>query len=134
MTDDDLIMSAESVLSPYTTKEGRLFGNVGAALISEKGHIFTGACIDTASWGLCAERSAIAAMITAKEYKIRKVVAVWRDEQDGRLYVLPPCGICREFMLRVDEANLETHVILGRHKAVKLKELIPHHEWPEPLD
>lgn len=35
------------------------------------------------------EQVAIAAMVTAGEYRIAKIVAVWRDDQ-GRLYVLPP--------------------------------------------
>ncbi|WP_300575115.1 cytidine deaminase [Phenylobacterium sp.] len=133
MTTDELIERAASVLNPHTTSEGRLFGDVGAALISERGNVYTGVCIDTASWGLCAERSAIAAMATAGEYRIKQVVAVWRDESNGSLSVLPPCGVCREFMRRIDEGNLDADVLLGRDKAVKLRDLIPHHEWPAPL-
>jgi cytidine deaminase len=134
MIEDELIAAAETVLQPYTTKGGRLFGDVGAAVLSSGGNVYVGVCVDTPGWGLCAERSAIAAMITAGEYKIQKVVAVWRDERTGKLYVLPPCGICRDFMRNVDEENLEAEVILGRRKTAKLKELIPFHEWPEPLD
>ena len=134
MTNEELIKKAESILNPYKTNDGRLFGDVAAALISEKGILYTGVCVDTASWGLCAERSAIAAMITGKEYKIKKILAVWKDEKNGKLYVLPPCGTCREFIRRADEGNLETEVILGRDKVVKLKELLPYYEWPKPLD
>jgi cytidine deaminase len=134
MTNDELIAKAESVLNPYTTKDGRLFGDVGAALLSEDDKVYTGVCVDTASWGLCAERSAIAAMITDKQYRIKKIVGVWRDHRDGKLYVLPPCGVCREFIRRVDEDNLETEVILGRTESSKLKDLMPHYEWPKPLD
>ena len=56
----------------------------------------------------------MAAMITDGEYKIQKIVAVWRDERNGKLHVLPPCGICREFMRNVDEENLNAEVVLGR--------------------
>ena len=134
MTSEELIQKAESVLNTHKTSDDRLFGDVGAALISEQGNVYTGVCVDTASWGLCAERSAIAAMVTAKEYKIKKIVGVWKDEKEGKLYVLPPCGICREFIRRVDKSNLETEVVLGKDNVVKLKELLPHYEWPMPLE
>jgi len=73
-------------------------------------------------------------MITAGEYQFEKIVAVWRDERNGKLSALPPCGVCREFMRRIDEVNMEADVLLGRDKVAKLKDLIPFHEWPEPLN
>jgi len=51
-----------------------------------------------------------------------KIVAVWRDG-DGLLYVLPPCGRCREFIRQVDPANLDTKVILGSDQSALLREL-----------
>ena len=74
MTADDVIAAAARVLKPYRTKTGRLFGDVGAAILSEKGKLYTGTCVDTPNWGLCAERSAMATMITNGEYKIQKVL------------------------------------------------------------
>src|SRR4051812_32033864 len=100
--ENTLIAAASQVLNPYTTTGGRLFGDVGAAVLSDGGKVYLGVCVDTSGWGLCAERSALAAMITAGEYKVRKVVAVWRDARDQQLYILPPCGICRDFMRHVD--------------------------------
>ena len=70
-------------------------------------------------------------MVTAGEYKINKMAAVWRDK-DGTIYVLPPCGRCRLFVSQIDENNLATDVILGKDKVVKLKDLLPNHEWPQP--
>jgi cytidine deaminase len=135
MTSEELIMSAARLLKPHTTTDGRLFGDVAATLVTDKGNAYSGVCIDTGSGtGFCAEHSAIAAMVTAGEYVIAKIVAVWRDERDGKLYVLPPCGRCRQFIRQIDEANLETDVVLGRDKVSKLKELLPYHEWPEPLE
>ncbi len=69
-------------------------------------------------------------MVTAGEYRITAIVAVWRDEQD-RLYVLPPCGHCREFIRQIDPANLETSVILGGQRSVQLRELLPASEWSQ---
>ena len=81
---------------------------------------------------LCAEHSAIAAMVTAGEYQITKIVAVWRDD-DGLLFVLPPCGRCREFIRQIDPANLDAKVILGHDQSAFVRELLPAHDWPEPL-
>ena len=52
-------------------------GQVGCALVTDKGTVFRGVCLDTGSGlGFCAERTAISQMITDKEYKIKKIVAV----------------------------------------------------------
>src|SRR5215218_8583865 len=101
-------------------------------MVTDRGSVFCGVCIDTGSGtGFCAEYAAIAAMVTAGEYRIARIVAVWRDDRDGELRVVPPCGWCREFLRQVDEANLETEVILAT-KVMTLQDLLPHHEWPEP--
>ena len=128
----EVINTAQSVLNPHTVG-GRLFGNVASVLITATGNRFSGVCIDTGSGtGFCAEHSAIAAMVTAGEYQIAKIVAVWRDG-DGLLYVLPPCGRCREFIRQVDPVNLDTEVILGSDRSALLRDLLPANEWPEPL-
>ncbi len=70
----------------------RLFGDVACELIASSGRRHQGVCVDTGSGtGFCAEHAAVAAMVTAGEYLIDTIVAVWRDEE-GRLFVLPPCG------------------------------------------
>ena len=134
MTNDELIEMAAGVLHPHTTADGRVFGDVAAALVTDRGTVFCGVCIDTGSGtGFCAEHAAIGAMVTAGEYRIARIVAVWRDDREGELHVVPPCGRCREFIRQIDEANLATEVVLGTTKVVTLQELLPHHEWPEPL-
>ena len=126
ITNSELIKEAETVLNPQKVGD-RLFGDVGAALVTDKGNLYTGVCIDTPSWGLCAERSAIAAMVTAKELKIEKIVGVWKNE-NGATQILPPCGICREFMRQVHNDNLETEVLL-RDRVLKLRDLLPYCDW-----
>jgi cytidine deaminase len=133
MTNEELIKKAEAVLNRYESN-GRLHGDVGAAVLGKNGKVYAGVCVDTPSWGLCAERSALAAMISDREYKFDKIVAVWRDEKTNKLHVLPPCGHCRQFMRDIDESNLESEVILGKNKTAKLKELILYYEWPEPIE
>jgi cytidine deaminase len=130
MTNDELIARAASLLNPHTTSTGNQFGQVAATLLTDQGSVYDGVCIDTScSMGFCAEHAAIAAMVTAGEYRIAKIVAVGRGGRDGQLRVLPPCGRCREFIRQIDEANLETDVVLGKDTVRKLKELLPFHEW-----
>ncbi|CAN5721086.1 cytidine deaminase [soil metagenome] len=132
MTDDLLIDQAAAVLNPHRVGD-RLFGDVAAALRTRDGQIFTGVCLDTGSWTcFCAEHAAIAAMVTAGHYVIEAIVAVHRGD-DRRLRVLPPCGRCREFIRQVDPANLDTKVILGHGDVLPLRDLLPRHEWPQPL-
>ena len=100
-------------------------GGVSAAVLSAKGNIYTGVCIDTAcSLGMCAERNAIASMITNGESQIIKIVAVMPDGKAGM-----PCGVCREFMMQLNKAAGETEILCDYEtkKAVRLKSLIP--EW-----
>lgn len=132
MTNQELISRAESVLNRHTEGD-RLFGDVGSALITSQGNVYEGICVDVPSWGLCAERSAIATMVTAGEYSIAKIVAVWKDEDGNNLTVLPPCGVCREFIKRINHDNLETEVVLGLNETTKLKELLPHYRWPDAI-
>ena len=47
---------------------------------------------------------------------------------------MPLRGRYREFIRQIDEANLETEVVLARDKTLKLKELLPYHQRPEPLE
>jgi cytidine deaminase len=118
---DSLIDFAASRLNPHRVGD-RLLGDVAAVLISDRGNRYEGVCIDTGSGtGFCAERAAIAAMVTAGEYRIDTIVAVWRDDS-GALYVLPPCGRCRDFIRQVDPANIHTEVVLGRRRSTS---------WPD---
>jgi cytidine deaminase len=128
ITNDRLIGQAASVLSPKKVGD-YLIGDVGCALVTDTNHIYRGVCIDVGSgMGFCAEHSAIAAMITAGEYRIQKIVAVWKNE-DGVLHILSPCGRCREFIRQIHPNNIETDVILDRDKMLKLAELLPYHTW-----
>ena len=103
-----------------------LVGDVGCALVTDSGAVYTGVCIDvTCGIGFCAEHSAIAAMVTAGEYKIKKIVAVWKDGA-GAVFVIPPCGRCREFIRQIQNGALDTEVILAKDKVKTLAALIPY--------
>jgi len=121
ISNEELIGKAKSVLRPRRIKHGFTVGDVGCALVTDKGNVYLGVCIDTASgMGFCAEHSAIAAMVTHGEHVIKRIVAVVENGKP-----IPPCGRCREFMRQIHEENSETEVIIDKDKSVKLRELLP---------
>jgi cytidine deaminase len=73
---------------------------------------------------MCAERNAIANMITHGESRIVKLVCYCGDGHVGS-----PCGACREYLMQLDEksGDIEILVELEGLKTVSLKELIP--DW-----
>ena len=100
-------------------------GEVAAALVTNSGNIFVGVCIDTAcSLGMCAERNAIANMITCGETKIEKLLVVRSDGEVGM-----PCGACRELRMQLDENSGDIAIMtdLQKRSVVRLKELMP--DW-----
>ena len=123
ITNVQMIERAMSVLRPRSLAYENTAGGVASALLSAEGNLYFGVCVEIGSGiGFCAEHSAMAAMITAGESRIAKIVAV---SSDGK--VLPPCGRCREFMFQIDSANLHsTIVILGPGRVAKLEALLPH--------
>ncbi|NUM43842.1 MAG: cytidine deaminase [Anaerolineales bacterium] len=124
MTFDELTQYAKSVLNPRRLSDDADAGGVGAALLTDSGKVFTGVCIDTAcSMGFCAEHAAAAAMVTAGENRVMKMVAVnW----DGN--ILPPCGRCREFISQLHSDNFQAEVLVRAATVVTLRELLPH-DW-----
>ena len=101
-------------------------GGVAAAVLSASGKIYTGVCVDTCSTlGICAERSAIFAMLTAGEQEISKVLAIMPDGRTGA-----PCGACRELMVQLmPERYKDIEIMLdyGAEQTIMLGELTP--EW-----
>lgn len=100
-------------------------GGVAAALVTKAGNIYVGVCIDTAcTLGMCAERNAIANMITNGESKIDKIVAVMGNGKVGS-----PCGACRELMMQLDKNSGEIEILTDYEKktTVRLDELVP--DW-----
>jgi len=121
INNEELIENAISVLAPRKIKHGFIVGDVGCALVTDRGNVYLGVSIDTAcGMGFCAEHSAIAAMVTHGEHVIKKIVAVVEGGTPK-----PPCGRYREFMRQIHEENSKAEVIIGINKSIKLKDLLP---------
>lgn len=88
-----------------------------------RGRVYTGVCIDSAcSLGMCAERNALASMITAGEEPVDKLVCLMPDGEPGL-----PCGSCREFLMQLDARNRQMKILRSRSdfRSVSLEELLP---------
>ena len=121
---EELYVRARSVLNPRRLSADAEAGSVGAALLGASGAVYVGVCIDTScSMGFCAEHAAAAAMVTAGENRVLKMVAV---AADGR--ILPPCGRCREFISQLHDENLATEVLVEDGVIVALRDLLPF-DW-----
>lgn len=89
---------------------------VGAALRAENGQIFVGCNVENASYGgtICAERSAILAMVAAGQRSITGI-AVFTDADTLAM----PCGLCRQVIsefqrdARLVVANPRQQRVLG---------------------
>jgi cytidine deaminase len=68
---------------------------VGAAILTKTGKTFVGCNVENASYGatICAERSAVCAMIAAGEKEPVACVVVTAGEEAAA-----PCGICRQVL------------------------------------
>ena len=118
--------AAAAVRKPVTVSDYVTCGEVGAAVLSKSGKIYTGVCIDTCSTlGICAERNAIFNMITNGEYEIDKVLCISPNEGRGG-----PCGACRELMVQLmpkTYKDIEIMLDYRTGRVVTLGELTP--EW-----
>ena len=78
---------------------------VGAAVLTQDGHIYSGTNIENASFGLtlCAERNAIFAAVCQGHRRI-VALALCTDTIKGQKFGTP-CGACRQVMTEFMEAN-----------------------------
>lgn len=105
--------------------------NVGAALLTKSGKIYTGCNVECASYGgtNCAERTALFKAISEGEKEF-EAIAIVSGSKDFTF----PCGICRQVLA---EFGLELDVIVAQdldYKVYKLSELIPHAFTPAELN
>ena len=98
-------------------------GDVAAAILTDKGNVYTGVCIDTpAGMGFCAETAAIAAMVTAGESRIVKLVAHGIGDEGA----CAPCGRCRAFIDAIHDENYKCEVLLEDGSVATIEQLLPH--------
>jgi cytidine deaminase len=87
---------------------------VGAALLTKEGKIYTGANVENAAYptSICAERSAVFTAVSAGERKFERIVVA--TSNGGT-----PCGSCRQVL---SEFGLDIEVILVNDQGEILKQ------------
>ncbi len=128
LDDAALVATAQALVGEYALiKPSLTAGAVAAALVTSAGHVYTGINLDLACGiGFCAEHSAVAEMLKARETTVTRIVAV----DDRR--IVPPCGRCREMLVQVDRRNIDCVVLLPGGERMTLRELLPK-AWLEHL-
>lgn len=103
------VNAAKNSYSPYSGF------SVGAALLTDDGHVFTGCNVENASYSVtvCAERVALYTAVATGFRNFRAIaVAGGRDGSD--FGVCPPCGLCRQAL--AEFCGSELAVILSDGK------------------
>lgn len=105
---------------------------VGAALESSDGQIFYGCNVEIANYkGLCAEASAIAALVSNGRQDISALYVIGPGD-----HLCTPCGDCRQRIREFASAATRIHVLDGRGewlKSYSMDELLPDSFGPENL-
>src|SRR6202047_3912664 len=127
--DLELISAAKQAITRHYRNEWQ---EVGAALRTRDGRIFTGVSLDAylGRMAICAEAVALGQAITvAGEFKPESIVAGRHpppEEKDRPITVGSPCGACRELIWDYDR---NARVIVpgpGGPVAVSIGELLPN--------
>lgn len=105
---------------------------VGAAIRTRTGAIFAGCNVENAAYpqGVCAEASAISAMVSAGERLIDAIVTVCNGEA-----LSTPCGGCRQKIREFSDAATIIHAAGpdGIRSSYTMSELLPDSFGPENL-
>ena len=121
MTDDELIARAAAARArAYAPYSGFA---VGAALLTESGSVYEGVNVENASYpvGICAERTAIAAAITAGEREF-EALAVIADSPAP----CAPCGMCRQMLMEFPINRIILSNLSGAVHIMTPAELLPY--------
>jgi cytidine deaminase len=117
------IKAAEHAYAPYSNYR------VGAALLTQEGHIYRGCNVENAAYGssMCAERTAIFKAVSEGE---RTFQAIAVATQNGG----SPCGACRQVMREfAPDLTVIIADFAGKARVCRLAELLPDSFGPEWL-
>jgi cytidine deaminase len=116
----------ENAYAPYSRFQ------VGAAILTPEGDIFSGCNVENAAYpqGACAEAGAIAAMARAGRRKIAEILVIGDGEG-----LCTPCGGCRQRIREFAAAATPIHIagLQGVRASFTLDDLLPHSFGPEHL-
>ncbi|MCB9966936.1 MAG: purine-nucleoside phosphorylase [Geminicoccaceae bacterium] len=126
----DLVTAARAVRERAYAPYSRFL--VGCAIRTASGAVFVGANVENAAYpqGLCAERSAVAAMVAAGEQRIAEVVVVGNGAAP-----CAPCGGCRQLLSEFAPGDTAVHMLGsdGGRRTATMGELLPYAFGPLAL-
>ena len=113
---------------------------VGAALLTGGGQIYTGCNIENAAYGptVCAERCAIFKAVSEGERSLKAIAIAGGNEKETDIlsgYAFP-CGVCRQVMREFTEDTACTVIVarsITEYQIFSLEELLPNSFGPENL-
>lgn len=111
---------------------------VGAALLTNDGHIFTGCNIENASYSPtnCAERTAFFKAISEGYTEFKAIAIVGGKEGDEITEYCSPCGVCRQVMMEfVSPKDFQIIVAIDENhfQIYTLEQLLPIGFGPNSL-
>lgn len=135
MTDQELIRRAllarERAYTPYSHFQ------VGAALLSRTGTVYSGCNIENAAYTPtnCAERTAFFSAVAQGERDFA-AIAIVGGPQGGVLDYTAPCGVCRQVMMEFCDPDT-FRILVARspedYRVFTLRELMPQSFGPADL-
>ena len=112
--------------------------NVGAALLTRNGKVYTGCNIENAGYTAtnCAERTALFKAVSEGERQFSAIAIVGSKEGTVNELVTGPCGVCRQALYEFSGPDLT--VILARTEedyiVTTLGQLLPYGFGPANLE
>ena len=115
--------------------------SVGAALLSLKGEIITGANVENAAYGssICAERSALVRANAMGIRKFSELAVIGQGAMGVIEDIIAPCGACRQMLFEAAEiSGKDLKIIMSNTKMTKIvittiSELLPLAFGPKDL-
>lgn len=111
--------------------------NVGAALLSADGKIYTGCNIENASYTPtnCAERTAFFKAVSEGVRDFTAIAIAGGKEDATELDYCPPCGVCRQVMSEFCKDDFKIYLVKSEteYKEYTLTELVPERFTPNNL-
>ena len=105
---------------------------VGAAILADDGRIYSGCNVENAAYpnGVCAETSAISAMVLGGGKRIRAIAVI-----GGGKNLVTPCGGCRQRIREFADQDVVvvSHGVAGAPLEQTIAQLLPHSFGPEFL-
>ena len=111
-SEKELLMKAqESMFHAYNIYSGFF---VGAAVLTGDDEIFTGACMENASYGLtsCAEVGAIQSAFSHGYRNITTIAIVGGRDPNKEGETVSPCGRCRQLIFEASQVAGENIVVI----------------------